>query len=314
MALRRNMGVIAILACVLAAPPLRAAACGGHGDRDSLLVSTSWLAGHLSDRNLVVLSIGAGGSARADYDKGHIPGAQFLEYMDTHVMQSSAGLTLEMSPIADLVKVFGKVGVTNDSRIVLYAPKQLDAAVARVYVTLDAMGFGARTSILNGGTPVWQAEGRPVTTEVRKVTPGKLDPCPQSDVIADLAYVRANLHHAGVDIVDARLPVYYTGAEIPGGQRAGHIPGASNINFNSLVDPKGQLLPVETIQAKFRDAGIKAGDRVVSYCHIGQQASLIYFVARYLGYDARLYDGSWEEWSRNADLPAELSAKATPAR
>ena len=114
MALRRNMGVIAILACVLAAPPLRAAACGGHGDRDSLLVSTSWLAGHLSDRNLVVLSIGAGGSARADYDKGHIPGAQFLEYMDTHVMQSSAGLTLEMSPIADLVKVFGKVGVTND--------------------------------------------------------------------------------------------------------------------------------------------------------------------------------------------------------
>jgi len=53
---------------------------------------------------------------------------------------------------------------------------------------------------------------------------------------------------------------------------------------------------------------------VVSYCHIGQQASLIYFVARYLGYDARLFDGSWEDWSRHADLPAETSASATPVK
>src|SRR5262245_53050475 len=133
-----NTAIIAILASALAAPGVRAAACGGHGDRDSLLVSTSWLAGHLNDRNLVILAVGAGGSAKADYDKGHIPGAQFLEYMDTHIMQSATGLTLEMSPVPDLVKVFGKVGVTNDSHIVLYAPRQLDAALARVYVTLDA--------------------------------------------------------------------------------------------------------------------------------------------------------------------------------
>jgi thiosulfate/3-mercaptopyruvate sulfurtransferase len=281
-----------------------AAACGGHGDRDSLLVSTSWLADHLNDRNLVVLAVGD----KAEYDKAHIPGALWVEYMATHVMQSPAGLTLEMSPMADLVEVFGALGVTNDSRIVLYSIRNVDAPTARIALTLDAMGLGSHTSILNGGTPVWKGEDRPLTAEVRKATRGKIEPCPQNDVIVDVDYVRSNLHHAGVDIVDARNSEFYTGARIPDGQRAGHIPGASNITFSTLVDAQGKLLPADAIQAKFSSAGIKPGDRVVSYCHIGQQASLIYFVARYLGYDARLFDGSWEDWSRHADLPAETSA------
>ena len=308
MVLKESLLALALSAGLLAALPqdAPAAACGGHGDRETLLVSTAWLAGHLNDRNLVILEIGD----QDAYTKGHIPGAQFLEYMDTHVMKTSDGLTLELSPMPALAEVFGKVGVTNDSRIVLYASKSLDAPTARVYVTLDAMGLGSHTSILDGGTPVWRSEGRPVTSEVRKVTRGKLEPCPQSDVIASLDYVRSNLHHAGVDIVDARLPQFYTGATIPNGRRAGHIPGASNIPFNTLVDEQGKLLPADAIETRFRTAGIKSGDRVVSYCHIGQQASLVYFVARYLGYDARLFDGSWEDWSRHADLPAETSASA----
>ena len=63
------------------------------------------------------------------------------------------------------------------------------------------------------------------------------------------------------------------------------------------------------LEQMFKAAGIKNGNRVVSYCHIGQQASVIYFVARYLGYDARLFDGSWEDWSKHTELPAEVSSK-----
>jgi thiosulfate/3-mercaptopyruvate sulfurtransferase len=291
----------------LAVTPLSAATCGGHGTSGTMLVSTAWLADHLKDPNLVILAIGD----KQEYEKAHIPGALFVEYMDTHIMKSADGLTLEMSPIADLVELFGKLGVTNDSHVVLYSLKNFDAQTARVYLTLDAMGLGARTSILNAGGAFWRSENRPVTTEVRKVTPGKFDVCPQNDVIANLDYVRTNLHKAGVDIVDARLPEYYTGASIPNGRRAGHIPGAANIPFSSLVDEQGKLLPEDAMRAKFQSAGVKQGDRVVSYCHIGQQASLVYFAARYLGYDARMFDGSWEDWSRHSELPNETAVAAS---
>src|SRR5271157_1048984 len=174
-----------------------APACGGHGTRDSMLVSTAWLAGHLQDPNLVILSIGQ----RAEYVQGHIPGALFLEYADTRLAKSAANLTFELPPIADLVEVFGKLGVTSDSHIILYFSKDMVAPTTRVFMTLDAMGLGSQTSILDGGFPVWQSEGRPVSREARLVIRGKLEPCPQNDVITGIDYVSANLHRPGVAIV-----------------------------------------------------------------------------------------------------------------
>jgi thiosulfate/3-mercaptopyruvate sulfurtransferase len=79
-----------------------------------------------------------------------------------------------------------------------------------------------------------------------------------------------------------------------------------NIPYKTVIQEDGKLKSVAALQEMFRDAGVKPGDRVVTYCHIGQQASLLYFVARYLGYDTRLYDGSWQEWSQQG-LPAEMS-------
>jgi thiosulfate/3-mercaptopyruvate sulfurtransferase len=292
------------VACFLLAGTAGAApACGDHGTRNSMLVSTAWLAGHLEDPNLVILSIGQ----KAEYVQGHIPGALYLEYADTRVAKSLAGLTFELPPVADLVEVFGKLGVTNDSHIILYFSKDMVAPTTRVFLTLDALGLGSQTSVLDGGFPVWQSEGRPVSTEARLVIRGKLEPCPQNDVITGVDYVRANLHGSGVAIVDARDLEYYTGARHADGKRAGHIPGAHGLTYSTLLDGSGKFRTPDLLAAMFRDAGIQPGDRVVAYCHIGQQATVVYFVARYLGYDARLYDGSWEDWSAHTELPAETS-------
>jgi len=294
--------IVAIFYAVFCAA---AFAAGAHGTRDSLLVSTAWLADHLHDSHIVPLFVGD-----AQGYEQHIPGAVRLDFTSISTPPGAGKLTLELPTPADIAEAFSKLGVGSDSHIVLYFGSDNWASrTTRVFLTLDSIGMGGNTSILDGGLGVWKSEGRPLTAEVPAVKPGQLTAHPQSDVIADLDYVRGNLHHAGVDIIDARNPEYYTGASTAPGKRAGHIPGASNLTFSTLLDSSGKFKSSEALAGMFHDAGVKSGDRVVSYCHIGQQATVVYFVARYLGYDARLYDGSWEEWSAHADLPAETGAQ-----
>src|SRR6478672_3684047 len=118
--------------------------------RDSLVVSTGWLATHLNDANLVVLQLGD----RADYDKQHIPGARPVSLDDIAISDRVGnGLTLEM-PSPDLLHdALAKLGISDNSRIVVYYDGNRITAATRVVFTLDYAGLGARSSLLDGGMP-----------------------------------------------------------------------------------------------------------------------------------------------------------------
>ena len=276
-----------------------------RASRDSLLLTTAQLRERYALGDVVLLHVGE----RADFNAGHIPGAQFFPYEAISTPRGN-GLMLEIPAPATLDSVLESLGVSDGSRIVLYWGKDWYSPTTRVFMTLDYLGLGDRTSILDGGFAAWKAAGGPVTTEVTRVARGTLTVRPRSDVVVDAKGVQSAIGDPKVAIIDARDQRFYTGEAEGMHAREGHVPSARNLPFNTLIDERGAFKSRATLEAMLDAAGATAGKRVVSYCHIGQQATLVYFAARLLGRDARLYDGSWDEWSRRSELPIETGRGA----
>ena len=261
----------------------------------ALLVDADWLAQHLKDRGLVLLHVGG------DYAAGHIPGAVAISEDDVtkpHDRNNPADLMLEL-PAPDVARArLAALGVSDDSRIIVYAGRNTPLQQAtRIVYTLDYLGLGDRTSLLNGGFMNWSRAGKPVTTEATAIVKGILSAKPTKNVVVDASFVQSLAGRPNHTLVDGRAAVFYKGIE-PSNGKVGHIPGAINIPFSQITDAQ-QLIDRDRVAALFRDAGVKPGDTVVAYCHLGQQATAVIFGARLLGYQALLYDGSFQDWSVN---------------
>jgi thiosulfate/3-mercaptopyruvate sulfurtransferase len=293
-----RFGVLAVLAAAAAQSgpgPLQT-----RGGNSAMLVTTDWLASHLKDESLVILHVGS----RKDYDAGHIPGARLVTLADVSITDAR-GLSLEMPPVNVLEEALGRLGVTDASRVVVYPGTSSVQAATRVWFTLDYVGLGQRASLLDGGLAAWRAEGRPLGTAAPPVEPGAFAAHPAAELIVTAEWVRAHLDDPKVQLLDARAPEFYSGANAGSMPRAGHIPGARNVPFTSVLDGQGKLKPAPVLREIMDLPGGQEPALTVSYCHIGQQATVLYFVARYLGLPVRLYDGSFQEWSGRRELPVE---------
>ena len=281
--------------------------------RESLVVSTSWLAAHLADPNLVLLHVGD----KEEYDKQHIPGARYVTLSAIATTDHSpTGLILEMPPAEDLRTRLEKLGISNDSRVVVYYGKDWVSPTTRVIFTLDYAGLGDRAVLLDGGMDAWRRDGHDVTDVIPPPRAGKLAPLKIHPTIVDAAYVREHLKSPGIKVVDGRAAVYFDGIETGGmpqqQHRTGHLPNAGSFPFTEVTDENLMLRSPEELRALLTKAGVKPNDTVLGYCHIGQQVTAVLFVARTLGHKVLLYDGAMQDWSRHAEYPFENPAKGAP--
>jgi thiosulfate/3-mercaptopyruvate sulfurtransferase len=256
-----------------------------------MVVTAQWLSEHLKDPKVVILHVA---DKKSDYMRAHIPGAKFL-FTDDFVQ----GDDVELPPVDKLKDVFEKLGISNDTRVVIYTTAWYPMA-ARAYYTLDYLGHGDKTSLLDGGIEHWILEKRPVAHDEDPLPGrGKFTPRVHSEVRAQLAEARQITENAlkSEVLVDARPEQGY---------HAGHLAGARHVYWQeTLVDPKQDpvFLSPDKLRSLFDSRGIKPGEKLVTYCAVGLQASHLYFVARYLGYDTAMYDGSTHEWSMVNNLP-----------
>jgi thiosulfate/3-mercaptopyruvate sulfurtransferase len=270
-------------------------------DDGGMLVTARWLSQHLRDPNLVVLQTGEEGN----YRKEHIAGARFITLNDIGLMEAPG---LEMPPADSLRHQLERFGISDNSRVVVAFADGSATGATRVIFTLYYAGLGDRTSLLDGGLPEWKRQGFATTSAAPARSRGHFTHATNPSLIVTAADIQARANGPRRRLVDARDPQYYSGTPASGmsgmGMAPGHIAGAVNLPFNTMLDDSSRVLDRPALASLFAKAGVAPGDTVVAYCHIGMQATLVLFAARLLGHPTLLYDGSFHDWS-NRKLPTE---------
>jgi thiosulfate/3-mercaptopyruvate sulfurtransferase len=273
----------------------------GVEPRREMLVNTKWLAKRLGRNDVTVLHVAPD---RQSYDKGHIPGARFVALSEIVIARD--GIPNELPPLAELHKLFTRLGVGGKGRIIIYGePTALSAT--RTLFTLEYLGHGERGAVLDGGLERWKAENRPLEKETPTFAPASFLPRLNPGMIIDqrtmqnLSWLATSIASANVTIIDSRAPDVYAGSA---DKRTGHIPGAVNLywmdHFNSTT---GTMRPFEDLRRDYSRLGTAPGQLIATYCNTGMQSSHTWFTLKYLGYDVLLYDGSMTEWSRISGAP-----------
>jgi thiosulfate/3-mercaptopyruvate sulfurtransferase len=266
-----------------------------------LLVTPQWLNEHKNDPKLVILQVNF---LQAEYDNEHIAGARFLwpNWLAPNTPQANYN-----APDADEAqKLLRDFGISNTSQVVICHVKNEVSPSARMFLTLEHLGLRGQVYFLNGGLEAWKKEGFPVTKEKPMVKRGNVKVAEQG-ILVDKDYVLKTLQSKNV-VVDARMQRFYDG-EATGNPRDGHITGAKNIPYTEMVDASNVFKPVDQLAPYFSNVVPDKNTEVVTYCFIGQTASVVYLAGRVLGYDVKLYDNSLQEWSWLDNLPMEVTKK-----
>jgi thiosulfate/3-mercaptopyruvate sulfurtransferase len=265
------------------------------------LVTASWLSERLGEPGLRVVDcrykLGEPGAGELLWREGHIPGAARVD-VDRDLAAPPGDRGRHPLPDAEaFAAAVRRAGIGTDTLVVAY-DEAAEGGAARLWWLLRHFGHD-RVTVLDGGLRGWREEGGELRAGPEQTEPGDFrarEPAEEPASAEEIAATGGAA--AGPVLLDARAPERYRGEVEPIDSVAGRIPGAVNLPFAELA-PDGRFLPPEELRARFEAAGVRSGDDAVAYCGSGITACVLVLAAEVAGIGpARLYPGSWSEWSR----------------
>jgi thiosulfate/3-mercaptopyruvate sulfurtransferase len=276
---------------------------------DTSLVTADWVKDHLSDPKVRIFEVSVDPGV---YAAAHIPGAVNLDW---HVDLVDT-VNRDIAPREKLEAKLREAGVEADTTIVIYGDHNNWFAAWGAWV-LDVYGLGAQVKLLDGGRKLWEARKLPVTAEVPQFAHSTISLAQRNEGLrarlVDVLAVARN--EVPGSLVDIRSPDEYAGRVFaPEGVkelsiRAGHVPGAVNVPWATIVNEDGTFKPVDEIRKIYAAKGVDGSKPVITYCRIGERSSHSWFaLKRILGYEVRNYDGSWTEYGNAVGVPVHNEA------
>lgn len=259
------------------------------------VISVADLAKISKNSDVVIISAGAD-----DSYKVHITGALNIPHT---VLNNNEPIRNVIKPADEMAKILGEKGVSADKTIVVYDEGSGKYA-GRMYWMLKYLG-APNVKMLNGNMTAWKAGRKPITGAATTAPATTFKANVNAAELAKMADVKSAMGNSAFVLVDARTPEEFAGTadtEL----RKGHIPGAVNINYETVLDSKGLLKPNAELKTLFESKGVTADKTAIVYCETSVRAGVVYLALKGLGYSkVKVYDGAYLEWQATSSNKVE---------